>query len=278
MIIWLASYPKSGNTWLRMFLRAYFLPKDKKFSINEEGNDDYEAKAFPNIDLLRENEINYNKFEEIVKNWINLQIYINLNNKVNFLKTHNGNFNINGYPFTNSKNTIGGIYIVRDPRDVVLSLSNHFNITYEQAFNNMNNMQNYEFYDKNLTNGFRNSIMGTWSSNYNSWRYYQEKKIHLVRYEDMIKKPENTFLKILKYLNLFLSFNIDESKIKKAIQDTSFQNLREMENKAGFKELGSGDKFFRKGIIGDWEQTLNPQMIRNIETNFQKEMRELDYI
>ena len=55
MIIWLASYPKSGNTWLRMFLRAYFLPKDKKFSINEEGNDDYEAKAFPNIDLLKEN-------------------------------------------------------------------------------------------------------------------------------------------------------------------------------------------------------------------------------
>ena len=278
MIIWLASYPKSGNTWLRMFLRAYFLPKDKKFSINEEGNDNYEAKAFPNIDLLNENQINYNKFEEIVKNWINLQIFINLNNKINFLKTHNGNFNINGYPFTNSKNTIGGIYVVRDPRDVVLSLSNHFNITYEQAFNNMNNMQNYEFYDKNLTNGFRNSIMGTWSSNYNSWRYYQEKKIHLVRYEDMIKKPENTFLKILKYLNLFLSFNIDESKIKKAIQDTSFQNLREMENKGGFKELGSGDKFFRKGIIGDWEQTLNPQMIKNIETNFQKEMRELDYI
>ena len=278
MIIWLASYPKSGNTWLRMFLRAYFLPNDKKFSINEEGNDDYEAKAFPNIDLLRENEINYNKFEEIVKNWINLQIFINLNNKINFLKTHNGNFNINGYPFTNSKNTIGGIYVVRDPRDVVLSLSNHFNITYEQAFNNMNNMQNYEFYDKNLTNGFRNSIMGTWSSNYNSWRYYQEKKIHLVKYEDMIKKPENTFLEILKYLNLFLSFNIDENKIKEAIKDTSFQNLKEMENKAGFKELGSGDKFFRKGIIGDWEQTLNPQMIKNIETNFQKEMRELDYI
>jgi len=278
MIIWLASYPKSGNTWLRMFLRAYFLPKDKKFSINEEGNDDYEAKAFPNIDLLKENEINYNKFEEIVKNWINLQIFINLNNKINFLKTHNGNFNINGYPFTNSKNTIGGIYVVRDPRDVVLSLSNHFNITYEQAFNNMNNMQNYEFYDKNLTNGFRNSIMGTWSSNYNSWRYYQEKKIHLVKYEDMIKKPENTFLEILKYLNLFLSFNIDENKIKEAIKDTSFQNLKEMENKDGFKELGSGDKFFRKGIIGDWEQTLNPQMIKNIETNFQKEMRELDYI
>ncbi len=278
MIIWLASYPKSGNTWLRMFLRAYFLPNNKKFSINEEGSIDYEAKTFPNIDLLKENKIDYNKFEEIVKNWINLQTYINLNNKINFLKTHNGNFNINGFPFTDSKNTIGGIYVVRDPRDVVLSLSNHFNITYEQAFTNMNNMQNYEFYDKNLTHGFRSSIMGTWSSNYNSWKYYQGQKIHLVKYEDMIKNTENTFLKILQYLNLFFSFEINENKIKRTIEITSFKNLRQMEEKTGFKELGSGDKFFRKGKVGDWQQTLNPEMIKNIETSFQKEMKELNYI
>ncbi len=278
MIIWLASYPKSGNTWLRMFLRAYFLPNNKRFSINEEGNIDYEAKAFPNIDLLKKNEIDYNKFEEIVKNWINLQSYINLNNKINFLKTHNGNFNINGFPFTNSKNTIGGIYIVRDPRDVVLSLSNHLDITYEQAFNNMNNMQHYEFYDKNLTKGFKSSIMGTWSSNYNSWKYYQGQKIHLVKYEDMIKNTENTFLKILQYLNLFFPFKINESKIKKAIETTSFQNLRQMEDKTGFKELGSREKFFRKGIVGDWQKTLSPEMIKNIETSFQKEMKELNYI
>ena len=278
MIIWIASYPKSGNTWLRLFLRAYFLSDNKEFSINYEGKSDYEAKSFPNVDILEENKINYNKFEEIVKNWIKLQDYINLNNKINFLKTHNGNFNINGFPFTNSQNTIGGIYIVRDPRDVILSLANHFNVSHEKAAIDMNNMQNYEYYDKNLRKGFKITIMGTWSSNYLSWRHYQARDIHLVKYEDMINDPNNTFYKILKYINSFISFNIDKEKIRKAIEVTSFEHLSKMENEEGFKELGSGNKFFRKGKIGDWQKTLNPKLIKKLEINFQKEMKELGYI
>ncbi len=278
MIIWLASYPKSGNTWLRMFLRAYFLSEDKKFSINDEGEAEYEAKTFPNTKMLKENKINYHKFEEIVKNWLKLQTFINLNNKINFLKTHNGNFNINGFPFTNSMNTAGGIYIVRDPRDVVLSLSNHFNISHEQAVNNMQNMQHYEFYEVNLSKGYKRTIMGNWSSNYNSWRYYKGRNIHLVKYEDMIKEPVNTFYKILKYINLFKTLDLDERKIKKAIEITSFKNLSKMENEKGFKELGSGSNFFRKGKIGDWQESLEPKLVKEIEKSFKKEMKELGYI
>ena len=210
MIIWLASYPKSGNTWLRLFLRAYFLSNEKEFSINYEGEHEYEAKTFPNIDLLKNNRINYYEFEQIVKNWIKLQDYVNLNNRINLLKTHNGNFNINGFPFTNSENTVGGIYIVRDPRDVALSYANHFNLGHEEVVLNMNNMQNYEFYDKDLNKGFKISIMGTWASNYNSWRYYQGRSIHLVKYENMINNPEEVFYKVLKYLNSFMSFEIDK--------------------------------------------------------------------
>jgi len=278
MIIWLASYPKSGNTWLRMFLRAYFLSKDKKFSINDEGDAGYETNTFPNIEILKEKKINYNKFEEIVKNWLELQKFINLNNKINFLKTHNGNFNINGFPFTNTENTAGGIYIVRDPRDVALSLSNHFNISHQEAVDNMKNMQHYEFYDVNLSKGFKRTIMGNWPSNYNSWRYYQGRDIHLVKYEDMIKEPTNTFYKILKYINLFKSFDLDEKKIKNAIETTSFKNLSKMENEKGFKELGSGSNFFRKGKIGDWQESLEPRLAKEIENNFKKEMKELGYI
>ena len=278
MIIWLASYPKSGNTWLRMFLRAYFLSEDKKFSINDEGDAEYETNTFPNIEILKENKIDYNKFEEIVKNWLELQKFINLNNKTNFLKTHNGNFNINGFPFTNTENTAGGIYIVRDPRDVVLSLSNHFNISHEQAVNNMQNMQHYEFYEVNLSKGYKRTIMGNWSSNYNSWRYYKGRNIHLVKYEDMIKEPVNTFYKILKYINLFKTLDLDEKKIKKAIEITSFENLSKMENEKGFKELGSGSNFFRKGKMGDWQESLEPKLVKEIENSFRKEMKELGYI
>ena len=278
MIIWLASYPKSGNTWLRMFLRAYFLSEDKKFSINDEGDAEYETNTFPNIEMLKENKINYNKFEEIVKNWLELQRFINLNNKINFLKTHNGNFNINGFPFTNTENTAGVIYIVRDPRDVALSLSNHFNISHRQAVDNMKNMQHYEFYDVNLSKGFKRTIMGNWSSNYNSWRYYQGRNIHLVKYEDMIKEPINTFYKLLKYINLFKSFDLNEKKIKNAIETTSFKNLSKMESEKGFKELESEGNFFRKGKIGDWQESLEPRLVKEIENNFKKEMKELGYI
>ena len=278
MIIWLASYPKSGNTWLRMFLREYFLSEDKKFSINDEGDAEYETNTFPNIEILKKNKIDYDKFEEIVKNWLELQKSINLNNKINFLKTHNGNFNINGFPFTNTENTAGGIYIVRDPRDVALSISNHFNISHQEAVDNMKNMQHYEFYDVNLSKGFKMTIMGNWSSNYNSWRYYQSRDIHLVKYEDMIKEPTNTFYKILKYIKLFKSFDLDEKKIKNAIETTSFKNLSKMENEKGFKEFGSESNFFRKGKVGDWQKSLEPRLTKEIENNFKKEMKELGYI
>ena len=186
--------------------------------------------------------------------------------------------NINGFPFTNSMNTAGGIYIVRDPRDVALSLSNHFNISHQEAVDNMKNMQHYEFYDVNLSKGFKRTIMGNWPSNYNSWRYYQGRDIHLVKYEDMIKEPTNTFYKILKYINLFKSFDLDEKKIKNAIETTSFKNLSKMENEKGFKELGSGSNFFRKGKIGDWQESLEPRLAKEIENNFKKEMKELGYI
>ncbi len=278
MIIWLASYPKSGNTWLRLFLRAYFLPEGKKFSINDEGNQDYETKKFPDHKMLLDNKINFNKFEEIVKNWINLQEYINLNNKINFLKTHNGNYNINGFPFTNSENTLGGVYIVRDPRDVALSMTNHFNMSIEQAVKNMTNMQHYEFFDKNMPQGFKISIMGDWSSNYNSWKYYQARKIHLVRYEDMINNSEKTFRNILDYLSKFLPLKLNNEKIKSALELTSFSNLSSIENKTGFTEIGSGEKFFRKGEVGEWKKKLDPKLANKLEEAFKKEMLELNYL
>ena len=133
MIIWIASYPKSGNTWVRMFLRSYFLPDGKSFSINSKGSDAFEALNFPETKTLQELNIDFNKFENIVKNWVSIQDYINLNNKTNFLKTHNGNFTINNYPFTNTDNTAGGIYIVRDPRDVAVSMSHHSNMNNENV-------------------------------------------------------------------------------------------------------------------------------------------------
>ena len=137
MIIWLASYPKSGNTWLRMFLKSYFLKPNEKFSLDNKKEDSFKAQAFPDQKLLNHLKVDFNKFEEIVKNWETMQDFINLNGKTNFIKTHNAMCTVGSYKFTSRKNTKGAIYIVRDPRDVLVSYAHHLGVDYVQSFNHL---------------------------------------------------------------------------------------------------------------------------------------------
>ena len=122
MIIWLASYPKSGNTWLRMFLKSYFLKSDEKFTLDGSILDSFKPQGFPEQKILDHLKIDYSKFEEIAKNWEAMQDYINLNKRTNFIKTHNAMCTVGTHKFTSLRNTKGAIYLVRDPRDVLVSL------------------------------------------------------------------------------------------------------------------------------------------------------------
>ena len=278
MIFWLASYPKSGNTWIRMFLRSYFLSSNQKFSLNEKGMLDFEVSNFPTSELLKNANIDYSNFHNIAKNWVTLQDIINLNGKLNFLKTHNGNFNLGNYPFTNTDNTIGGIYIVRDPRDVVLSYANHFGVNNDVSTDMLIDEENGEqYFDEKLKEKYIRSLMGSWSMNYLSWRHYKGRKIHLMRYEDLVKNPKKNFIKMLEYINSIISINIDQNRISKAVEETAFHKLQKLENREGFIEVGKG-KFFRKGKVGEWKENLDPKLTKKIEDHFRKEMIELDYL
>ena len=278
MIFWLASYPKSGNTWIRMFLRSYFLSSNQKFSLNEKGMHDFEVLNFPTPELLKNAKIDYSNFHNIAKNWVTLQDIINLNGKLNFLKTHNGNFNLGNYPFTNTDNTIGGIYIVRDPRDVVLSYANHFGLDNSESTNMLIDKENCEqYFDEKLKEKYLRSLMGSWSMNYLSWRHYRGRKIHLMKYEDLVENPKKKFIKMLEYINSIISINIDQNRISKAVAETTFQKLQNLEDKEGFIEVGKG-KFFRKGKVGEWKEKLDPKLTKKIEDHFRKEMMELDYL
>ena len=69
MIIWLASYPKSGNTFLRSLLSAYFFTKDGNFQLDLLDK----ITQFPNINIFKKFGVDTSNDLEIVKNYINIQ-------------------------------------------------------------------------------------------------------------------------------------------------------------------------------------------------------------
>ena len=277
MIIWLASYPKSGNTWLRMFLKSYFLKPNEKFSLDNKKEDSFKAQAFPDQKLLNHLKVDFNKFEEIVKNWETMQDFINLNKKTNFVKTHNAMCTVGSYQFTSPRNTKGAIYVVRDPRDVLVSLSHHMGCGYDQTFEHLSSPYNFE-YPSSGDKRYKKSLMGTWSDHYKSWKNYKKSKVLIIKYEDMVSSELDTFSKIISYLNEIDDTNFDKEKIHKAVEQTKFEELQKMEKKEGFTEKGKGKLFFRKGKIGTWKDEVPNEIIKKIEKIFYKETVELGYL
>ena len=136
MIFWVASYPKSGNTWLRALLASYYYSKDGTFDqklLKKIEQFPQKKNFFSNFDY------NQNIVADTSRFWIRAQELINLDKKLKFFKTHNILGELNGNQFTNYKNTIGGIYIVRDPRNVITSLKNHFEMNNNEALKFMLN-------------------------------------------------------------------------------------------------------------------------------------------
>ena len=277
MIIWLASYPKSGNTWMWFFIKSYFNPPKKKFSLNHDKDDPYLLETFPTERRFDELNINYQDFFDISKNWINLQSLINLNNKTNYLKTHNAMCTINNNKFTDINNTIGAIHIVRDPRDVLVSYSSYKSENIDKTLEILLSNDSYE-YSKFNDKFYKRSLMGSWSSHYNSWKNYKSKETLLVKYEDMVNKSNSTFLKVLNYLKKITKIEINHNKLNRAIDETSFENLKNLEIKEGFKVNPSKKPFFRKGKVGDWKEKLNKDQTQKIEKAFKAEMIELGYL
>ena len=270
MIIWLASYPKSGNTWLRSFLVNYINKRTSNFDLDLLT----QISRFPRKELYDQLKIDTNKFSEIVKNWINMQEFLNLKQEFTYLKTHNVMCTINNYPFTNTENTIGFIYLVRDPRDVILSYSRHLNKTIEKTCELMIDKFAHEKLDNK---GNKETILSSWSENYKSWRDYNSVKKIIIKYEDLILNPYENFFKIINYLNKINGLHIDEEMIKKSIKNVKFEKLQDLEKEFGFKESSYGN-FFRKGKIGNWENELDKKIVFKIEQAFKEEMKELGYL
>ena len=278
MIIWLASYPKSGNTLLRSILSAYFYSEEGDFKFNNL----YKISQFPAVDHFLRLGVNPNDESEVFKNFINAQNLINEEGKAKFFKTHSRLCQMYGSNFTDLKNTLGVIYIVRDPRNVVTSFAHHYNLTVDQATEALFDEKRFMIKTEKLCS----VSLGSWDSNYKSWKELKKQnKYLLVKYEDLISKKKSTMLKIFKFLdNLGLKVNLDMVKLNKAIKSTDFDKMKNLEKNETFYEAvvdektGKRKAFFNLGPKNDWRSILGEKNREKIEECFKEEMRELGYL
>ena len=278
MIIWIASYPKSGNTWLRSIITSLLYTTDGIFDFKLIKK----IKQFPTRNQFQEFTRNFNDINEISKFWLLAQDKINLTEEIKFFKTHNLNCAVNKNSFTNKSHTLGTIYVVRDPRNLVNSIKNHYNKGNDEE------AKNFLISKKILSRVPKDNeadiatLLGSWSDHYNFWTK-RNSNLLLIKYEDLILDTKKELERIIIYLKKFMTVEINPEKIKNILSTTSFDHLKNLENKGLFNEnvydsKKNKIKFFNKGPSNDWTKVLDKKIQDDIEKIFYKEMKELGYI
>ncbi len=276
-LIWISSYPKSGNTWVRYFLSNYFYNKEKKdcdFDILNK-IDKFPPQKYLNK-LIDKNELEKNAYN-ISRYWSLVQENITqIDDKFLFIKNHNALVSIEGRDLTDEKYSLAFVYIVRDPRDIAVSYSNFDKtISIEQAIERMTSENLYCHVSKK--NQFDIEILGSWKFNYFSWKNGVKTIPRiLIRYEDLVANTFKTKFKLISFLSKILGCSVDEDHIRFSIKQSDFKRLKELEKIKKFSE--SSSKFFNSGKVGQWKEFLSLDQIKKIENFCKNEMKELDYL
>ncbi|MET0245190.1 MAG: sulfotransferase domain-containing protein [Sphingomonas sp.] len=286
---WLASYPKSGNTWLRLLLAN--IGREEPVSINGFGGSRtgiasargwFETALHLPSGLLTHAECDalrplvYASDEMIEEDG---QLESSPLGDVSFCKAHDAYVHVaDGIPLMRGGASIAGaILIVRDPRDVATSLANHLGRDVDQAIRFMSRP------DAALceaTDGQRNQLRQTlldWGDHARSWLDQSDLPVHLLRYEELHANTERALMEALE----FCGIAIDEAEVARSAAFADFGTLRAQEDREGFREApvfgNDTARFFRSGRVGGWRDELSEQQVRAIESAHAPVMRRLGY-
>ena len=283
MIFWIASYPKSGNTWLRTLISAYYYSKDGIFNQSILKN----IGQFPEKRHFVDFNYNPGNVTDTAKFWIKSQEKINKDKKIRFFKTHNTFGKVNNCDFTNKDNSAGCIYIVRDPRNVITSLENHYEMNHETSLKWMTNSKNYIYDVRNVEkDGYSDfQFISSWSMNYKSWRVQKKIPIKIIQYEDLLKETYVVFKNIIEFINKTLNIKeaINKDKLENSVNSTNFNKLKNEEKKNGFVEAVPSKKsekkipFFNLGPDNDWRKILDKDKQEKLTNIFKDDLIELGY-
>ena len=271
--ILLVSYPKSGNTWLRAII-SNLLIQNNNFSLNDLKqiqllSSKKHFNNFKNIPYDEEGDINFDWTSE---NIIECQKILNKKNIVHkFYKSHS----VRHKKFTNETVNLGFIYIIRDPRDIVVSLSKFAGGSIDRSIHELL----YSSYSVAKANGVK-ELLSTWDLHVKSWIEYQSVSRLFIKYEDLLNQNRESILKIIEFINIISSNSIlaKDIDIKKIIENTNFSNLQKLEKIKGFDEASKYSNFFRSGKQNQWKNILTKDQIMLIETKLGQTMKYFNYI
>ena len=283
MIIWVASYPKSGNTYVRAFLSAYYFSENGEFDFSQISKID----QFPHEKYFKKKVSNIG---EASKEWMPIQREINKDKKIRFFKTHSFLGNYKGNQFTSAETTLGAIYIIRDPRNVFSSIKNHYSFDDDKALEMIKDKTRSLMSNNGSHASF--TYISSWSENYLSWFNNNQFRRLFIKYEDLITNKYETFRDIIVFTNTLMNKveGINKSKLQKAIETTNFDILKKKEMSETFSGSESSFKnwrkfhsenknlFFNLGPENKWENILKNKITSEIQICFKEEMRNLGYL
>ena len=282
MIIWLASYPKNGNTWLRSLISAYYYSKDGVFLGDNHLKN---VQQFPVKKYLENFDYDLSIPGDTSRLWVLAQEKINEDRKIKFFKTHNALVKLGNYDFTNRANSLGGIYIVRDPRNVLDSMSRHFQIDHDKALEVMQDKKNFTYDFKKKKDYSDYQFISSWELNYQSWKKNNLLPIKFLKYEDLLSETFFVFKEIIEFIDKLTNnkSGFSREKAKNAVKSTSFENLKKIEERKGFSEtiISREEKkkipFFHLGPKNNWQKNFDKEFVGKLNNIFKKNLIELGY-
>jgi hypothetical protein len=275
-LFWLASYPKSGNTWFRIVLQAYLADGEINLNAIETGaiassrNWVDDVAGVDTSDLTQEEVL---RLRPHIYDWSAAKDH---HTRLTFHKIHDAYCTPpDDRVLINPAAVRGVVYILRNPLDVAPSMAHHNGTDIDQAIARMGNPAASLARDTKSLSAQVLQKLGTWSQHVASWVDAPGLRRHVMRYEDMLADPQGQFMAALTFLHL----DPDPARVARAAETSRFERLSAQEQQHGFRENpGKSGNFFRQGKSGSWRETLRPDQIAQVIADHAPMMRRFGYL
>ena len=273
-IYWLASYPKSGNTWFRAFLKNLQEDGDQPVDINHlSAGSIASAREWLDevlgFDTAEFNLDEVDRLRPMVYRW-SLR-----DEEIGYHKIHDAyTTTSDGEPLVGREATLGALYIIRNPLDVAPSAAHHWECTLDQAIQRMGQADTALCGSGSRLRAQVRQRLLSWSQHVESWVDAPDLHCEVIRYEDMQADPILTFTRAAA----FLALPHDPERVSKAIRFSRFSELSRQEEEKGFRELPHGERFFRRGLSGAWRDELAWSQVERIMIDHGEVMHRFGYL